>query len=267
MSVVTDNFTDTDGVLLQAHTSPGGETWTSVPIGADGNFEILTNQITMSAANAGLESRYRWNLADQVSDVALSLVFTFSSTTGTRHFARISSRGNALNSAVSIERLVGGADEGKFNLVLGNNFGTKLSGYDDGLPHTLKLNTTTPGVLTAYIDGVLKDTCTPGGLSSIGTVFMQIGQTGTTGGSPLFDSISVNVTMWAAGLVPNNVLGPLTNVITRVRTYIPIRAAEFWKLTGPHRIKEDYPSTHGGTSGGSSPPIEGQLWPRGQKSG
>jgi hypothetical protein len=224
MAVITDSFTDTNGTLLQSHVGPTGETWTSTPVFfSDGDLDIQSNQVQIAASNTALRSFYRWNLSDQVSSSTVSLVFTFSNTVGARPFLSLSQRGGAPNSSVSLERLVAasGQPEGTWNLVLGNGGGTPLSGYNDGLPHTLALETSTAGVLKAYIDGVLKGTNTPGGLSDRGTIRVQLGQTGATGGSPTLDSISVDVTTFAAALAPNIRLGPLTSVITRARSLSP----------------------------------------------
>jgi hypothetical protein len=268
MAVITDSFTDTNGTLLQAHVGGTGETWTKTPFfSSDGDADIQSNHVELDASNTALQSNYRWNLSDQVSEASLTLTFTFSNTTGARPFVALSQRGGVTNSYVTLERLVGGANEGKWNLTLGSNFGTAYSGYDDGLPHTLKLEQTTAGVLKAYIDGVLKQTNTPGGLSDRGTVRFRFGATGSTGGSPQFDTISIDVTTFAAGLAPTVTLGPLTSVITRARTLGAITADAFLFLTGPHHNSQGTPSTQGGSSGGTPPPITGQLWPRGQKSG
>lgn len=269
MAVITDSFTDTNGTLLQAHVGPTGETWTSTPVFfSDGDLDIQSNQAQLAATNTAQRSFYRWNLSDQVSSSTVSLVFTFSNTVGARPFLSLSQRGGAANSSVSLERLIAasGQPEGTWNMMLGSGGSTPLSGYNDGLPHTLALETSTAGVLKAYIDGVLKGTNTPGGLSDRGTIRLQLGLTGSIG-APKCDSISVDVTTFAAALAPNIRLGPLTSVITKARALAGLPGDVFWHLTGLHRITQGTPSSQGGSSGGTTPPITGQLWPRGQKSG
>lgn len=190
MAVKTDNFTDTNGVLLDAHVADTGETWSNIASLGDGPADIQSNQVQLAASNTGLQSRYRLNAV--VGESSVTTIFTFSSTTGSRPFLAISLRDGAVNSFAQLERLVGGANEGKWNLSVGSGSTTALSGFDDGLPHTLKLTMTAAGVLRVYLDTVLKDTNTPGGLAATGNVVLRFGQTGSTGASPKFNSLVVD---------------------------------------------------------------------------
>lgn len=263
MAAITDAFTDTNGTLLEAHVSPGGQTYTNRNAIA---LHIQSNHIE-SGVGASTSAVYEWNIGTLSDDLTWSMDYKMPLASPDDFFFSLTLRGTSAAGPtfagfIAIVGRASGVLQLKINVDAGNVANVLVPEVDDGLTHTLTFKAQ-GALLRLYVDGVLK-------LSAYNITHPTQGETrinvrNGAAGVPagfLLDASSIDV----APPQPLS-LNSFSDLITQVRTYTPILADVFYRLTGPHRIREGAPTAQGSTGGGTPPPITGQLWPRGQKTG
>jgi hypothetical protein len=265
MAAITDAFADTNGTDLASHVSPGGQTWSNLN-GPGNNLLIGSNSIN-TLSGADVSAVYGWNLPAISADLTFSIDYVMPLTSPNEFFFSITLRGSGSSgTGFKGDLALIGRTAGVLHLQINEDASAlatlDIPALDDGLVHTLTL-TVRGGLLQAYIDGVLK-------LKAYSATYeLTQGQT------------RINVRNTHAGSVPSGfyldnasvdsappqplTLAPLVSVASPNRRMVPIPPTVMVFLTARHRPVPGALSL-GGT-GGSAPPIEGQLWPRGQKSG
>lgn len=263
MSAITDAFTDPNGTLLESHVSPGGQTWSNRNVAA---LSIQSNHVE-SGAGVSSSAVYEWNIGAVGNNLTWSFDYLMPLTSPDDFFFSLTLRGTSS----------AGPTFGGYPFIIGRNVGAlflkinddasnltsvNIPEVDDGAAHTLTV-TAQGGLLRAYIDGVLKATAysVTHPLQGETRINVRNASTGMPAGFKL-DTASLDV----AAAQPL-ILAPLTPVATLHRDSNAVQSEVFRSLLGPHTPRPGLPSIEGGSGGGTSPPITGQLWPRGQKSG
>jgi hypothetical protein len=265
MAAITDAFTDTNGTDLAAHVSPGGQTWTNRNVAA---LTIQSNHVE-SGAGSATSAVYEWNIGALSSNITWSMDYVMPLASPNDFFFSLTLRGTSgagpvfggyvciIGRTAGVLRIQINEDAGPISSVV------NIPSLDDGLTHTLTF-TAQGGLLQAYIDGVVKVKAYSITYPAQGETRINVRNALTTGMPAGFKLDTASIDVAAAQPLSLNLF---TNVITRARTLKAPMTPEFIALKGPHRITFGTPSTQGGSSGGTPPPITGQLWPRGQKSG
>lgn len=259
---ITDNFTDTNGTDLASHVSPGGQTWSS-----SGSSALTISSNKVVAPNvSNLNSIYEWIIGAVGANLTFSIDFTFpvyNSLLSPSFFFSVTFRGAHPSGYTGVLALV--TRSGTDLALQINEDATPLAtvianDIDDGLTHTLTF-TAQGNVFRLYVDGVKR-------LTAYSITYPAQGQTrlnvhGNSSGVPAgftLDNASLDV------LSPQPLtLAPLVSAARFIHNMVPVPPTEFVFLTARHRPVPGALSLGGG--GGTPPPIEGQLWPRGQKSG
>lgn len=259
---ITDSLTDINGTLLEAHTSPGGQTWTNMNVFTLG---ISSNKISLhgSANNSAV---YRWNVGAISSDITFSVLYLMPLASPNDFFFSLTVRGSSTGGASPFFGYIGLVSRvaGVLTLSINRDGGalvtTSAASIDDGAAHILTL-TCQGGLLTLYVDGVkkLQTYDINYGAQGESRINVRNSATGLPAGFFL-DDVSID----AAASQPLS-LASLVSTAVLHRNTVPIPPTVFAFLTARHRPIAGALSL-GGT-GGTAPPIEGQLWPRGQKSG
>lgn len=260
---ITDNFTDTNGTDLASHVSPGGQTWTNK--NSPTTATIQSNRVN-SGSGVSTSAVYEWNIGALSADLTFSMDYVMPLTSPDDFFFSLTLRGSGSSGSgfqgdIAIIGRTAGALQLKINEDASNLANVLIPTVDDGLVHTLTL-TVQGGLLRAYIDGVLKlkaYSATYENTQGQTRINIRNASTGMPAGFYL-DNASVDV----APPQPLT-LAPLVSAARFIHSMVPVPPTEFVFLTARHRPIPGALSLGGG--GGTPPPIEGQLWPRGQKSG
>jgi hypothetical protein len=263
MAAITDAFTDTNGTDLAAHVSPGGQTWTNRNVTL---LRIQSNHVE-SVAGASTSAIYEWNIGALSKDLTASIDYAMPLASPDDFFFSLTIRGTSAagptfgGGPIAIVGRTGGALQLKLNEDAAPLATVLIPEVDDGLVHTLTV-TAQGGLLRVYIDAVKKLTAysaTYSGAQGQTRINVRNGLAGMPAGFYL-DNASID----AAPAQPLT-LASLVSAATFSRNMVPIPPTVMAFLIARHRPVPGALSL-GGT-GGSAPPIEGQLWPRGQKSG
>jgi hypothetical protein len=265
MAAITDAFTDTNGTLLESHVSPGGQTWSNRNVAA---LTIQSNHVE-SGAGSATSAVYEWNIGALSSNITWSMDYVMPLASPNDFFFSLTLRGTSgagpvfggyvciIGRTAGVLRIQINEDSGPISSVV------NIPSLDDGLTHTLTF-TAQGGLLRAYIDGVLKVTAYSITYPAQGETRINVRNALTTGMPAGFKLDAASLDVAAPQPISFNIF---TNVISRARTLGAKTVAPFLFLTGPHHNSFGTPNTQGGSSGGTPPPVTGQLWPRGQKSG
>jgi hypothetical protein len=272
MAVTTDHFTAANGTLLSAHATPEGYNWSESFNASGVELTVQTNELVAPAANTA-PANYRlltptlgvfttdsvetisWRRTGAPSvggegNVSLYSRFSGGGISGADYGgyeARI-----ALSGATPTVSLVRNSDSfaGVTFLSLAS---CPLPGGLDTLTHTLRLETHGTTFIV-FLDGARA-------LTAIDTSF----STGYLGIGGLGDNVRLDEYIAAASGYSTTLQALTTMFWTLHGPSMPIPAPVFAFLTAPHRPKSGTLALGG--SGGTPVPIDGQLWPRGQKSG
>lgn len=262
---ITDNFTDTSGTNLESHVSPGGQTWTRSSSAPNGSLSLASNKIDTYGVVDG-SAIYEWNVGAISTDVTFSIDYVMPLASPNEFFFSLTLRGGGSSGAgftgyVGIVSRVGGVLTLAINRDGAGLVSLAVPSLDDGAVHTLTL-TARGTQLALFVDGVRKLVTNDINYTAQGQSRINVRNThaGTIPSGFYLDNASID----AASPQPLTVATTLAvTALSRRMVPIPPTVAAF--LTARHRPIPGALSL-GGT-GGSAPPIEGQLWPRGQKSG
>jgi hypothetical protein len=171
MPFAYDTFTDTDGTLLQNHTSDSGHSWSRV-VGSV-NFEIRNNRVQTLTSPSKVRNVYVVSATPPSTNYYVQAVVGGTDNSSSGDIVGVVARKQAGADTYYALQLVGGADGSRFLELAKYVSGTKtqLSTYSfdwsTNTNYTLKL-VVDGNSLTGYLDGVQRVSATDSSITSAG---------------------------------------------------------------------------------------------------
>lgn len=157
MAAITDNYTDTAATLLEAHVSPGGQTWTKLSSAPNGSLSLGANKID-TASVVGGNPIYRWNVGAISNNITFSHDYVLPIGTPDDFYFSLTVRGASSSGFTGYVGIVSRLS-GNLRLAINRDGAGLISGafpaIDDGLVHTLTL-VASGATLQLFVDGVKK---------------------------------------------------------------------------------------------------------------
>ena len=182
MTVYTDSFTDTNGTLLNAHTSDSGPGWTLVS--ADNNGAIQSNALL--ANGTANPTVYLYNSTPPTADYSVQAVLLIQSDSGSGVIGRADAIGTTYYQARYLKSL---NQWQLFSTVAGasTSLGTYSETVTAGTTRTVKL-TMAGTTITLLVDGVSQISVTNSAITAAGKAGLRL----TKSTSATVDSFSLN---------------------------------------------------------------------------